>query len=117
MARIKNKIARYAVYVNQAQDDALKAMMKEDMADTPSAFIGSLIAKEWTRRTKPKPQGRPKKEQDEQEQAKQAPEEEEVRDIPHPDTFGHEGEFMTATEYAGYCALKGLDPSTGMPLK
>lgn len=116
MARIKNKVARYAVYLNQLQDDALKALMLSAMADTPSQYIGGLIAKEWERRSAPR--GRPKgttKAHTATDREETEPDDD-IRDIPHPDDFGHPGEFMTATEYAGYCALKGLDPTTGLSL-
>ena len=95
MARTKNKVRRVTLYLNQAQSDALNALMASHMADTPSAYLGRLIADTWN--TRNKPAGRPKKSVTDR--SGDETEEEEPRDIPHPDTFMNAGKFMTQSEY------------------
>jgi len=101
MARIKNKVARITVYLNKQQDDALAALMREAMSDTASAYIGGLIAKEWNtprkgaqaKRASTTPSGT-------------ASDEDEPRDVPHPDDFANPGVMMNRSEYEAYMAMR-----------
>ncbi len=67
MAKIKHKIARYQVALNEPQNNILKEMMIEDAQTEPSDFFGIILVNEYKRRQEEKskrPVGRPKKEED-----------------------------------------------------
>lgn len=99
MARQKKNIHRVTAFLNQAQYDAMMTMITENMADTPSQFIRSLITEAWRGRTEEKtrrPVGRPRKDDSPGQVL-----DNELRNIPHPDQFSdaNRGTFMTQSEY------------------
>ncbi len=67
MSKQKHKVARYQVALNDPQNKMLEEMMKEDAQTEISGFFGVILVNEYKRRQEVKnkrPQGRPRKEDD-----------------------------------------------------
>lgn len=110
MARNKTKVVRYSVSLNEAENSILQALMYEDAKQDVSGYFGFLLSEVYKQRQegKKRPVGRPKADT-----AGGVPEDAGPRNIPHPDTMMHAGEFMTQAEYDTWLELKGGTLATG----
>lgn len=71
MPKKRNKVARYQVSINEPQKNMLDEMMEEDAQTEVSSFFGIILVNEYKRRQVEKnkrPQGRPRKEDNEDEE-------------------------------------------------
>ena len=112
MAKKKNKVARYYVSLNEPQDRILWEMMKEDAQTDISSFIGFIIVSEWKARQlekAKKPVGRPRKEDDNEEEWDQ--EEEYKNDLPK--NINYYGSMIGPREYADKMELQKQFKSHG----
>ena len=96
---------RVLLMLSPEREAKLKEMMLEDFEeDTPvSAYIARLISQESKRRSLDKgkrPQGRPRKGEVEEE-------DDEPRNIPHPDQTMNPGVYMTLSEVEAWHTLRG----------
>lgn len=101
MAKIKHKIARYQVALNEPQNNMLKEMMLEDAQTDFSSFFGIVLVNEFKQRQLLKlkrPQGRPRKEEDNNEPVEQWDREKEYADD-LPKTIMHYGRLIGRREY------------------
>lgn len=101
------KSKKIAITLTDIKIDMLEVMMAEDneQGEPLAGYIVSLIAKEKTRRDQDKQKkgaGRPRKDD-----YNYMSEEDEPRNIPHPDQDMNKGVMLTRSEYEAYQALKG----------
>ena len=70
MARKKTKVAKYVVTLNEAQEEALRKLMSEDLQDNVNRYFGIMIAEVVKGREGRKrgAVGRPKKEEGDEEE-------------------------------------------------
>lgn len=90
---------RFLVTIPAHAEQALADLMHEDMQTNRSSFISKLIADEAKRRKETankRPQGRPKKE----------PEAEEQPIYDHPDQYMNKGRKVTKTDLLNFYLLK-----------
>lgn len=90
MSKIKHKIARYQVALNEPQNNILKEMMQEDAQTEISSFFGIVLVNEYKRRQEyknKKPVGRPRKDDDEAEEITPDDDAYWINDLPKDKTF------------------------------
>lgn len=108
MPKQKHKIARYQVALNEPQNNILLEMMKEDAQTDISSFFGIVLVNEWKKREEIKakrPQGRPRKEEPENEVPEQWDREKEYADD-LPKNIKYYGKMIGAREYADVDKIK-----------
>lgn len=110
MARIKTKVEKFNVSLSEPQSLALRGMMEEDMQTEKSNYMGLLIMWEARRRKEQREARRPGRPRKDSEQSSSADEENEPRNIPHPDQIMNRGRLLTLSEYEAYNEIHGKGP-------
>ncbi len=100
MAKQKHKVARYQVALNEPQNKMLQEMMQEDAQTEVSSFFGIVLVSEYKQRQEIKnkrPQGRPRKEESDNDEPEVFDREKEYADD-HPKTILYYGRMIGPRE-------------------